>query len=109
MRLLYACSFASGPRDTCYSPKLRRRETAEIMGEERGAGMSFFYHYPAPEYRQYMNKEGEVIPAYQKWNESNGTYSFSHGLGIVIVLMAVLIAAYPILPQVSAVGSSFLS
>ena len=46
--------------------------------------MSFFYHYPAPDYRRYMNKEGEVIPAHQQWNESNGTYSFSHGLGVVI-------------------------
>jgi reactive chlorine resistance protein C len=70
--------------------------------------MSFFYHYPAPEYRQYMNKEGEVIPAYQQWHESNGTYSFSHGLGVVIVLIGVLIAAYPILPQVSAVDSFLL-
>ncbi len=70
--------------------------------------MSFFYHYPAPEYRQYMNKEGEVIPAHQQWNESNGTYSFSHGLGVVIILIGVLIAAYPILPQVSAVGSFLL-
>ena len=70
--------------------------------------MSFFYHYPAPEYRQYMNKEGEVIPAHQQWNESNGTYAFSHGLGVMIVLIGVLIAAYPILPQVSAVGSFLL-
>jgi uncharacterized membrane protein YkgB len=70
--------------------------------------MSFFYHYPAPEYRQYMNKEGEVIPAHQQWNESNGTYSFSHGLGVVIVLIGVLIATYPVLPQVSAVGSFLL-
>jgi uncharacterized membrane protein YkgB len=70
--------------------------------------MSFFYHYPAPEYLQYMNKEGEVIPAHQQWNESNGTYTFSHGLGIVIVLIGVLIASYPILPQVSAVGSFLL-
>ena len=70
--------------------------------------MSFFYHYPAPEYRQYMNKEGEVIPAHQQWHKSNGTYSFSHALGVVIVLIGVLIAAYPILPQVSAVGSFLL-
>jgi uncharacterized membrane protein YkgB len=35
--------------------------------------MSFFYHYPAPDYRQYMNKEGELIPAHRQWNESNGT------------------------------------
>src|SRR3981189_1011833 len=70
--------------------------------------MSFFYHYPAPEYRQYMNKEGEVIPAHQQWNESNGTYSFSHGLGVVIVLIGGLVASYPILPQGSAVGSFLL-
>jgi uncharacterized membrane protein YkgB len=70
--------------------------------------MSFFYHHPAPEYRQYMNKEGEVIPAHQQWHKSNGTYSFFHGLGVVIVLIGVLIAAYPILPQVSAVGSFLL-
>jgi reactive chlorine resistance protein C len=70
--------------------------------------MSFFYHYPAPEYRQYMNKEGEVIPAHQQWHELNGTYSFSHGLGVVIVLIGLLIAAYPILPQVSAAGSFLL-
>jgi uncharacterized membrane protein YkgB len=70
--------------------------------------MDFFYHHPAPEYRQYMNKEGEVIPAHQQWHESNWTYSFSHGLGVVIVLIGVLIAAYPMLPQVSAVGSFLL-
>ena len=70
--------------------------------------MSFFYHHPAPEYRQYMNKEGEVIPAHQQWHKSNGTYAFSHGLGLVIVLIGVLIAAYPIMPQVSAVGSFLL-
>jgi len=55
-----------------------------------------------------MTKEGEVLPAHQQWHESNGTYSFSHGLGIVIVMIGVLIASYPILPQVSAVGSFFL-
>jgi uncharacterized membrane protein YkgB len=70
--------------------------------------MSFFYHYPALEYHQYMNKEGEVIPAHRQWHKSNGTYSFSHGLGVVIVLIGVLIAAYPVLPQVSAVGSFLL-
>src|SRR6266481_935333 len=70
--------------------------------------MSFFYYYPAPEYRRYMNKEGELIPAHQQWNESNGTYPFSHGLGLLIIVIGILIAAYPILPQVSAVGSFLL-
>lgn len=69
--------------------------------------MSFFYH-SAPDYRQYMHKEAEVVPAHQQWHQLNGTYRFSHGLGIVIVLIGVLIAAYPVLPQVSAVGSFLL-
>lgn len=70
--------------------------------------MSYLYHFPAPEYRHYMNKEGEVIPAHHQWNVENGTYPVSRGLGIVIVLIAVLIASYPIVPQVSAVGSFLL-
>jgi len=70
--------------------------------------MNFSYHYPAPEYRRYMNKEGEVIPAHRQWNESNGTYPFSHGLGLLIIVIGILIAAYPNLPQVSAVGSFLL-
>src|SRR5262249_46314510 len=36
---------------------------------------------PAPEYREHMNKEGQAIPANQQWNESNGTYPVSYGLG----------------------------
>lgn len=69
--------------------------------------MSFFYH-SAPDYRQYVNKEGEAVAAHQQWHQLNGTYKFSHGLGIVIVLIGVLIATYPVLPQVSAVGSFLL-
>src|ERR1700679_1388563 len=70
--------------------------------------MSFFYHHPAPEYRHYMNREGEVIPAHREWHESNGTYTFSHGLGVVIVAIGLLIALYPISPRASFVGSFFL-
>jgi reactive chlorine resistance protein C len=70
--------------------------------------MSYLYHYPAPEYRHYMNKEGEVIPAHHQWNVENGTYPVSYGLGITIMLIGVLIASYPIAPQVSAVGSFVL-
>ncbi len=70
--------------------------------------MSFFYHYPPTDYGQYMNQEGEVVPAHQQWHQLNGTYRISHRLGIVIILIGLLIATYPILPQVSAVGSFFL-
>lgn len=70
--------------------------------------MSFFYHHPAPEYKHYMNKEGELIPAHHEWQESNGTYMFSHGLGVVIVLIGLLIAFHPFAPQVATIGSGIL-
>src|SRR5258708_18735028 len=33
--------------------------------------MSLLYHHPAPEYREHMNKEGQVGPANQERNASN--------------------------------------
>lgn len=67
--------------------------------------MSFFYHRAAPEYRQNMNKEGEYKSANIDWHHANNTYGFASGLGAVIVLIGGLIALYPLLPGVSAVGS----
>jgi uncharacterized membrane protein YkgB len=66
--------------------------------------MSFFYHYPAPEYRE-QNPAGGLNIADHEWNVRNGTYVFSYGLGCVIVGLGVLIALHPLLPQVAAVGS----
>jgi reactive chlorine resistance protein C len=71
--------------------------------------MSFLYHYPAPEYRQHMNQEGQVVPANRQWNESNRTYPVAYGLGVIIVSLGIMIALYPIYPQVSAVGSFLLT
>jgi reactive chlorine resistance protein C len=68
--------------------------------------MSFFYHHRAPEYRHYMNKEGEVNAINREWQESNGTYPFSYRLGTLIVLIGILIALHPVLPQFAAVGSA---
>jgi uncharacterized membrane protein YkgB len=67
--------------------------------------MSFFYHHRAPEYRHYVNKEGELNPAHRKWHESNGTYAFSDALGLVIVSLALLIALHPVLPKAATIGS----
>lgn len=67
--------------------------------------MSFLYQQPAGEYRQHMNREGELVLANREWHERNGTYLFAYGLGSVIVAFGVLIALHPWLPQVSAVGS----
>jgi reactive chlorine resistance protein C len=69
--------------------------------------MSFFYHYPAPDYRE-PNPAGGLNIASHEWNEANGTYRFSYGLGFVIVGLGLLIALHPLLPQVAAVGSFLL-
>jgi uncharacterized membrane protein YkgB len=70
--------------------------------------MSFLYHFDAPAYKSAMNKEGELVPAHRQWHRENGTYTFSHGLGTVIILIGVLIALYPLAPAVSALGSALL-
>lgn len=70
--------------------------------------MSFFYSHPAPEYRQHMNKEGEWVQAHQEWQRGNRTYTFSHVLGCMIVLIGLLIALHWKLPQIAAVGSGLL-
>lgn len=67
--------------------------------------MSFLYRQPAGEYRQHMNREGELVPANREWHKQNGTYAFAYGLGSVIVLFGVMIALHPWLPRVSALGS----
>lgn len=69
--------------------------------------MRFFYK-DAAHYKPNMNKEGELVPAHREWHQANGTYEFSYGLGIVIVLIGLLIATYPLSPRTSAVGSFLL-
>ena len=70
--------------------------------------MSFFYRFGAPDYKQYMNREGQVVPENRAWHEANHTYPFALGLGAVICAIGVLIALYPWFPKLSALGS-FLS
>lgn len=53
--------------------------------------MNFFYHHPAPEYREH-NPAGGLNVENRAWNETNGTYAFSYGLGCVIVAFGLLIA-----------------
>ena len=70
--------------------------------------MSFFYQYPAPEYREHMNREGELKSANRDWQTSNGTYRFAHILGCVIVAIGLMIACYSFAPGLAAVGSFLL-
>lgn len=52
--------------------------------------MSYFYKMPK-EYKAHGNKEGELVEANRKWNTENGTYAFSHGLGILLITIGVLL------------------
>ncbi len=52
--------------------------------------MSFFYNNEAPEYKEYKNKEGEVVPKNIEWHIGNGTYIFSYILGGTIILIGLL-------------------
>ncbi len=70
--------------------------------------MSFFYNHPAPEYRAFMNREGDLVGAHRAWHESNNTYTFAIGLGLVIMSFGILIALHPLLPQAAAVGSALV-
>ena len=53
--------------------------------------MSFFYREKAPEYAAFKLKEGESDPAKQQWHKANNTYGFSHGLGILIMGIGMLV------------------
>ncbi|GAB3263212.1 reactive chlorine species resistance protein RclC [Larkinella harenae] len=66
--------------------------------------MSFFYQHPV-DYKPHMNKEGELIAENRQWHTTNNTYSFSVGLGIFLVTVAVLVALHPVAPFASMVGS----
>jgi reactive chlorine resistance protein C len=69
--------------------------------------MNFLYHQPTG-YRSHMNKEGELNPQHRAWHRDNGTYLFSHVLGVVIMCIGLLIALYPFKPELSAFGSCLL-
>lgn len=65
--------------------------------------MSFFYDEPQ-EYGNYMNKEGELKPSHRQWHETNNTYGFSIGLGILLVSMGTLLLLDVISPVAGLVG-----
>lgn len=69
---------------------------------------SWAYSHAAPEYRKYMNKEGELVRSNRAWQESNRTYLISHLLGITIVSLGIAIALHKPFPQVAAFGSVLL-
>jgi reactive chlorine resistance protein C len=70
--------------------------------------LSFTYSHRAPEYKQYMNKEGEYIAEHRSWHAENRTYLVSHLLGVTIVLLGMAIAVHKPFPLIAALGSCLL-
>jgi uncharacterized membrane protein YkgB len=66
--------------------------------------MSFFYSKEAPEYQQYKNPEGKTVQKNIDWHKENGTYTFSYGLGTVIVIIGLLTFLGIWYPKIGLIG-----
>ena len=66
--------------------------------------MSFFYAKEAPEYKQYKNKEGELVLKNRQWHEENRTYVFSYGLGCLIMSIGILVFLGMFSPKIGIFG-----
>ncbi len=67
--------------------------------------MSFFYTQPAPDYKSYKLKEGEFDQKKFEWHKKNNTYGFSHGLGILIMSIGILVFLGIFFPKVGLGGA----
>jgi uncharacterized membrane protein YkgB len=67
--------------------------------------MKFFYAKPAPEYKQHMNKEGELVPQNRAWHQENRTYLFAAGLGTVIIAIGILVLLGLFSPTLGFIGA----
>ncbi|MGN7863385.1 DUF417 family protein [Chryseobacterium sp. 22458] len=77
--------------------------------------MSFFYKNAGnkvlnedqklvSEYTLYKNPEGKVVKKNIDWQRENGTYTFSYGLGTMIVLIGIMVLLGIWFPKIGAVG-----
>jgi uncharacterized membrane protein YkgB len=66
--------------------------------------MSFFYAKDAPEYKQHKNPEGVLVLENRAWHESNNTYTFAHGLGILIMSIGILTFLGIFFPRIGIIG-----
>lgn len=67
--------------------------------------MSFFYTQKAPDYKSYKLKEGEFDQAKHEWHQKNNTYVFSHGLGILIMSIGILVFLGMFFPKIGVIGA----
>lgn len=70
--------------------------------------MNFFYEKEAPEYKDYKLKEGEFDAKKKAWHTENNTYTFSHGLALLIMSFGILTLLGIWFPRVGIVGATFV-
>ncbi len=68
--------------------------------------MSFFYAKDAPEYKEHKNAEGAFVPENRAWHEANRTYTFSYGLGALIMSIGILVFLGIFFPKVGLAGDA---
>lgn len=68
--------------------------------------MSFFYAKGAPEYKEHKNAEGTYVPENREWHEANNTYTFSYGLGALIMSIGILVFLGIFFPKVGIIGDA---
>ncbi|WP_106829212.1 DUF417 family protein [Parabacteroides pacaensis] len=67
--------------------------------------MSFFYTQKIPDYKNYKLKEGEFDQVKHDWHIKNNTYVFSHGLGILIMSIGILVFLGMFFPKIGLLGA----
>ena len=68
--------------------------------------MSFFYAKDTPEYKEHKNPEGAFVPENRAWHEANNTYTFSYGLGALIMSIGILVFLGIFFPKVAWIGDT---
>ncbi len=67
--------------------------------------MSFFYEKNAPEYKDYKLREGEFNEIKYQWHVENNTYTFSRGLGVLIMAIGILTFLGVFFPKLGFIGA----
>jgi uncharacterized membrane protein YkgB len=67
--------------------------------------MSFFYEHPM-DYKAHLTHEGELDLNKRAWQTANNTYGFSHGLGMVEILIGLLVLSNPLSRRTGLLGGA---
>ena len=59
-----------------------------------------------PSIKSTKNPEGAYVPANREWHEANRTYTFSYGLGALIMSIGILVFLGIFFPKVALVGDT---